>query len=110
MVHFTSIFLKVTQLVGRAGSYIPLWVTSQPVLSWLCLTGCRRDQEHKGILEAGVHLREAAPRAGASLELESCHYLHICNVPGAILNHIHTLLCLFFKSPSDIAAVIISIL
>ena len=49
MVHFTLIFLKVTQLVGGAGSCIPIWVTPQPVLSWLCLPGSLRDQEHKSV-------------------------------------------------------------
>lgn len=65
MVHFTCIFLKVTQLVDGAESCIAIWVTPQPVLSWLCLTGSLRDQEHKGM---GVHLREAAPRTGTSSE------------------------------------------
>lgn len=46
-VHFTSLFLKVTQLAGRARPRIPGWVASQPVPSWLCLAGSRRGQEHE---------------------------------------------------------------
>lgn len=73
MVHFTCIFLKVTQLVGGARSCIPIWVIPQPVLSWLCLSGSLRDQEH-----GSVGLREAAPRAGTSSKLgELILFLHL---------------------------------
>lgn len=68
MVHFTCIYLKVTQLGGEAGAGIPIWGTPQPVLSWLCLTGFLRDQEHETV---GVCLKEAAPRAGPTAGWES---------------------------------------